>query len=382
MSNILSLALYYLLFLLSAVFAFVVERRDELTDSRWIFRFNQRYLKIDPIKTVSWLLLLFFPVFMASIRHGIGTDYDQYEVIYTRNSNIDIGSLSSVSSQPTEYISNVMYKIAFLLFGDFHGYLFIASLITIWVAFVAMHYFSSEISFSLSVLSYLCLCYAPSLNIIRQMMAVSVVFFGLRYITMRKPIRYIITIVIATFFHTTALFALPFYFLQVKDGKHAKLKHIIISVFCLLIPFFFGKAFAIFTSIPIFSSYYGFFYSSDYGFLHVTDIVFRLPVALVILAFRKRLEAKNEHNRLFELLFLMEFISLGLTYYNKWLYRLMYYCIPGEIVLVSQLPHCVSSNNKRIISIGIVLYYIAFFFLNNFIRGVDEVFPFTTLTFQ
>ncbi|MCI9227922.1 MAG: EpsG family protein [Dorea sp.] len=379
MSNQMSLMLYYSVFFISALFAHVIEKKDRLSGTKSICYFRNGIMKIYSKKMLLWFAMMFFPVYIATIRYGIGTDYTQYKVFFYRNSAINLNDLSSVALQPTEVISNVIYKIAYILFGDFQGYLFITSLITIWVAFVAMHYYSNEISFFVATFSYFCLCYAPSLNIIRQMMAVSVVFYGLRYITNKKLIKYLITILVATLFHTTAIFGVLFYFLRIKNDKNVKIRQIGMIIVCLSFPIFFGSIFELFTSLSLFRTYYGFFYSTDFGFLHVTDIVFRLPIAIVIIVFRKKLEARNEVNYFFELLFLMEFVSLMLTSYNKWLYRLMYYCIPGEIVLVSQFPQCVPLRDKQIVRIGVVFYYAAFFFLNNYVRGVDEIFPFVSI---
>ncbi len=377
MSSQLSLVFYYIIFLSTSLLAASIAYADYRDDKAYLFRFTQGFLQIRAGQLIKWFSLILIPVLTASFRYGLGTDYPSYKILYSRISQISNIDLATVA-QPTEYISNLLYKIAYWMFNDFQGWLFLTSLITIAVAYLAIHDYRDTSDIFIMTFSYMALLFAPSLNIIRQIMAGSVVFWGLKYVPERKPIKYFVLIFIAMMLHTSAVFAALFYFLNVKESKYAGLKQAVMFALCATIPAVFSQAFEVFTSFSVFQSY-GTIYSNQYGFLHVSDILFRLPIAALILVFRRRLEENDKDSRFYELLFFMEFVSLLLTGYNRWLYRMMYFCIPGEIVLVSRLPKCFSKNSKLFIRIGIVAYYVVFFYINNYWRGVDEIFPYITI---
>lgn len=81
----------------------------------------------------------------------------------------------------------------------------------------------------LSVLTYFAFgCFEYSFGIFRQMIALSIVLIGTRYIREKKLVKYFVTIGVAMAFHTTAIIMLPLYWIyQVKIEK--KLKWIFVA---------------------------------------------------------------------------------------------------------------------------------------------------------
>lgn len=377
MSNQLSLIFYYSIFFLTSLLAMWIANVNIRDEKNFLIKIDNGRLKIRNGQIVKWILLLMVPVLTSAFRYGLGTDYPSYKIIYNRISQVSLSDITTIA-QPTEYISNLIYKLAYWIFDDFQGWLFLTAFITMLVAYIAIQHYKDTSDVFIMTFAFMVLLYAPSLNIVRQILADSIVFIGLRFIPERKPAKYFIIILLATMLHTSAIFAAFFYFLNVKEGKYAGLKQIIIFVLCAAIPTVFSRVFDVFTSLSAFQSY-GTIYSSQYGLLHVSDIFFRLPIAVVILLFRGRLEENDSDSRFYELLFFMEFVSLLLTSYNRWLYRMMYYCIPGEMILVSRLPKCVSKESRILVKAGIIAYYVLFFYINNYYRGVDEIFPYITI---
>lgn len=377
MSNQISLLFYYMIFFCSAGIAAWIAKTDARDNRSYLVEVNNGVLRVRGGQLIKWLLLVMIPVIAAALRYGIGTDYASYYILYEKISHSNIAGFATIT-QSTEFVSNMLYKVAYWVFNDFQGWLFLTSLITFLIGFVAIYGYKDSSSIFLMVFSFLILLYAPSYNIVRQIMAVSVVFVGLKYIPKRKPIHYFLIIFIATLLHTSAIFAAFFYFLNVKESKYAWIKQIIMFIACAAIPAVFSTVFGLFTSFAAFQNY-GTIYSNQYGLLHVADIIFRLPIAIVILLFRGKLEKNDSDSRFYELLFFMEYISLLLTGYNKWLYRMMYFCIPGEVVLISRIPKCVSKNARGFVIAGIILYYVLFFCINNYYRGVDQIFPYLSI---
>lgn len=86
----------------------------------------------------------------------------------------------------------------------------------------------------ISVLTYFTFSFFEySFGIFRQMIALSIVLVGTKYIIDRKLIKYIVTIVLAMTFHTTSIIMLPFYWIYRLDFEK-KLNFIfIVEIICL-----------------------------------------------------------------------------------------------------------------------------------------------------
>ena len=76
----------------------------------------------------------------------------------------------------------------------------------------------------LSVLTYFTFgCFEYSFGIFRQMIALSIVLIGTKYIREKKIVKYLVTVGLAMTFHTTAIIMLPLYWIyQIRMGKKLK----------------------------------------------------------------------------------------------------------------------------------------------------------------
>lgn len=75
------------------------------------------------------------------------------------------------------------------------------------------------ISFGVSVAVYYVMFYMMSLNLMRQFIAVSIVFFATRYLLKGQNIRYLIFVVVASLFHQSALIGVLFIYFSVTTWK-------------------------------------------------------------------------------------------------------------------------------------------------------------------
>ena len=114
--------------------------------------------------------LVFYLCFFASVRYGIGTDYHHYEYYYEA---VKLGSKLVYNSSPLFLLLN---KLCLLLKFDFKIFIFICSFITIL-------YFTRSINnevFIFEMLIFYGLIYIQSFCIIRQMMACTIVIYGMK----------------------------------------------------------------------------------------------------------------------------------------------------------------------------------------------------------
>ncbi len=75
------------------------------------------------------------------------------------------------------------------------------------------------ISFSASVAAYYVMFYMMSLNLMRQFIAMSIVFYATRYLFRGKNIRFLIFVVVAALFHQSALISILFIYFNITTWK-------------------------------------------------------------------------------------------------------------------------------------------------------------------
>ena len=150
-------------------------------------------------------IALFIIVFISIFRFDVGWDYvNYYNYIY----NVEILQILGLEpfSQLLCYVALYFNSppLLFILFG----------LPTYLILFQALRRFS--VDFRISILVYLAFFYLESFTSMRQTLALSITFWGFRYVLTRSFAKYFFVIVLAALFHMSALVALviyPIYFL-------------------------------------------------------------------------------------------------------------------------------------------------------------------------
>ena len=169
-----------------------------------LFRKNKK------LYVVSICLLLSL---VSGLRHSsIGNDTATY--LRTHNAVAEKGlDVMDISRIEPGYI--LLYFASTKVSKDFNFFLFAVALITnAGVAFLIIK-FSKNPLVSL-LLFVLFRFYFDEMNIMRQFLSMSIVFYGVEYAKRKKLTKYIMVIILATTFHYSALFALSIYFLLGK----------------------------------------------------------------------------------------------------------------------------------------------------------------------
>lgn len=164
-----------------------------------------------------------FPVFLCALvlslfcgLRGIGTGVDTYNyysfMSYIRGSGISFGSdigFSAISYFLMGFLDNPYYPLVFFSF------------VTNFLIVYRLWEFRKDSSFSLMLFIYMALQYAYAFNIVRQFLAIAIIFWATRYIERGEYIKYIILNIIASMIHTSALlcFSLLFVTFGYKSPK-------------------------------------------------------------------------------------------------------------------------------------------------------------------
>lgn len=166
-----------------------------------------------------FLFIIFFMLFVVSaIRNYVGTDYGVYLNYYRGIGN----RIYSGDGMEIGYF--YLNKITKYLFGGEYTIFIVTSLIIIWMFYITVKKFSVDPL--LSVILFICIgLYLGSFNIIRQSIAIAFILYSYKY--SETKFKWMIPILIASLFHTTALLVIPFYAIAKMDLQK---KHYLILI--------------------------------------------------------------------------------------------------------------------------------------------------------
>ena len=152
--------------------------------------------------------IAFFILFLFSaLRFDVGWDYVSYFDLIERNTKFyqdQINRLEPIN----QMLILISQSISFTQF-----YFIITSFLVCILFYKVFKQHSSNFTISTILFISLPIFYFNSFSIIRQFVALSIVFYGYRYIKSQNIIKFFIVIIIAILFHRSAFVAIPLYFL-------------------------------------------------------------------------------------------------------------------------------------------------------------------------
>ena len=195
-------------------------------------------LEARPAKIILTILSLVIPIVISGIRYNVGIDFPEYEKIFN---NIIAGREAwDHILEPTFYlfswISDFLTHNSVILFTIYAGifvsfsYLFITKVVP--RAYVPLTYFVMLLTI-----------FPMSMNVVRQSAAVAVCAFAVWFIINKKPAKFIITVLLASTLHFSAIILLPLYLINLLFKKlDMGLKKVyitlaVVAILCILAPF-------------------------------------------------------------------------------------------------------------------------------------------------
>lgn len=369
---------YLVCFILSCVFA----RFDEY--------FKKNHHKI--LAFFSAFLAIGIPCVLAGARDiGIGTDTSGYaEPLFNA---INTRHYSIVELLNSSYAKDIETVVLFLYYGVslFSDNIFWVFFFTEFICLVPVYVtignskISSDLKW-LSLFAYYCLFYCYTLNLMRQMMAVAVVFSGFNFLRQGKTKRYIILVLFSMLIHKTAIIGIviwPLYstcvmkrislssLFSVKDNSNLiKLNRWLYrNRFFLLLIYIIMSLVVLFSSTKLIKIISVVKKSYAYQFEHINSS-FNLsfaPLVLMIMyifpciLWYKILVNKNSEYRFF---FFMSFISIilwQLQGVSSEMYRVVLYI---WFYIIVAIPYFVQAFHDKFTKLTISVYYTFLLFFN------------------
>lgn len=324
----------------------------------YLFIFLLLGVFIRPEKQNLYFVFSFSFLFILSAFRDIsvGTDTLSYQIIFDR---VGSGYLEITQEIGWYYLN----KIVILLRGDdFQSLLIASTLITLLPIFYIVKKYSLNPMLSI-FLYYSFYIYLQSFNITRQVLAVSIFVLSLPFLFKGKNKLYILGVIFAALFHTTALLTLPLIF--IRKIPYNKIWWSIIVLLSLIFGVLLSSILIPFITKLLGYEHYLYLNDSDESITGVFLLLTNLFSILIILTSSK----DSFLLRLFFAYIIFHNITLGVPY----AYRLVLFF---SVVQILFLPYYVYNNKlmHRNIALLLVIGYATVFFIR--VYGGAGVIPY------
>ncbi|MGO4933589.1 EpsG family protein [Clostridium perfringens] len=343
-----------------------------------IYKKNIFFGKLMIILSLTLILII------VGLRDNIGMDYQGYVIIYNRVINLNFwqifNSLELISIEPGfSFINLICFKIGI----GYKGVFFLVELISlIYIYKGIMYWIEDKENIYLVILIYMALIFFPSMNGIRQYLAVSMFLYYSKYIVERKVWRFILSIILMSTIHLSSIFLIPFYFIY--NIKFTKKKYIFYIIILFLLGLTIGSV--LFDIIGNFNSKYSIYInlegynSSSYNLKYFNYfMIFDILIGYILISINKKCNKKEKISNTLFIIFVILKVSLGgyklfLRFNN---YFLIFSIFPLERILKYS-----NERNKTFIKISIFFYYIILYsytIYTYYIRPDNLIIPYRSI---
>lgn len=290
-------------------------------------------------KKIFEVLSFIIPMVIGGFRNFVGTDYPLYITLYNNNSTVDFGFI--VISRIAKYFNS--YQLMF----------FIYNFLTLLFIFLGLKNVDKKFR-TFSYFGYLFLFYTSSFNIIRQMLAVSIIFYSFKYIINKNFFKFFIWVIVATCFHNTAILVLPLYIIVNFNIKYKLFSLAVLLLICLN----YEKLIYIFSNISILSKFVR--YSEYTGTVSFNNYSFYLDLLILIylLIFRKAINNYNKDNDKYLYMYSISVILMLTGFTNPAVKRIANYFKTSILFLLPVIPYVQKDSKNKMLHFLIIIIYV------------------------
>lgn len=327
----------------------------------------RKLLVVFLVLTLSYLLLI--------RDSSIGTDTENYIFMLTimEESVTSVAALTALNIEPGFVLSSYFLKL--ILNNDFIV-LFCFALIT--YGFYIKGAIKNNLNLAIfiaAIFSYTGL-YFMSFNVIRQCIALSIIFFGINFLTSNSNKKFIITCLVAAIFHYSAIICILFIPLY-------RYRNILYRNWYILAGTTIGSSyFFIKLIISLGERYSGYLISDDVTNLpSITMFSFYIFIFIFSILLFKFIDPKlRDHFKFYSVLYTI-YISLCLFFYisglsNQGLVRISLYFMWPIIFIIDFALKSIKDRNTRYFLNVLVITFLSFFFIYSLAHKGVELVPF------
>lgn len=333
---------------------------------------------------LCYTLSVFTIAVLAALRNlDIGTDIQTY-VIWEFEDAISSTSLIDFVVDKVGVMEPLYLFITYFVacFTDnVHWLLLVIGIITYGFIMAGLCKYSNIISVSIGWICFLFLFYGDTLNLIRQSIAMSIVFWGFHFVLKNSESKFWVTFLVSFLIHnSTIVFVSIYLLLKILKKRNSVLTNLGIVLCLCLVVFNYQILLELLMNIGIlpikFTRYiaYGFTYS-------INQVILRLPFILFILVFYKQFvffdkSTNKGEGALYLLLLIFDLVLCQLRGILPALYRVSLYFGMFKMIAYSRIYFI--TNNKLFMGTVLLMFLIIVWIYQNVIQGNNEIYPYTS----
>ena len=261
--------------------------------------------------------------------------------------------------------------------------MFISHLLICFLIYKTLIRKSDTLSVPIGLFAFYLLFYNMSLNLHRQFMAIAVVFYCTKYIEDKKPLKYLIGVIVAMGFHTSALLTIIFYplFQIFRDNKNNKWKIVLVFTVILTLIFYNKIVYFMVYILNILPEKYYLLYRLSFDNLDFmfVDTLYRLCLLFLIFIQYKNLLKNDINNSVYTYLSIIDIIILQIGTFSQYAFRISLYTGIYMILIISQFIKTSLKDNAKITTI-IMMVLSLFYWWYIYIHGnSSETFPYRSI---
>ncbi|HAW57533.1 MAG TPA: hypothetical protein DCX03_00735 [Bacteroidales bacterium] len=313
--------------------------------------------------SLVWVLL----GIISAFRYNVGTDYVSYEEMFNG---------VATNTLPAVWISKEkgflwLLEFVHMLGGNFQAICLITTVMIMCFSYYGFKFILKDKPDYLPLLTLLYISgfYFFSLNAIRQSIAVSIFIFSVRYIYEQKPVKYFMLVLMAFFFHKSAIILFPLYwFLNIRLSRIAIVGLVAISIGLLA----FNPFDTLKNMFSVYDLMYSRYFSDDTLSVSTTMLGRAISIASSIgFLFVGALLDRNDRiqNIIFNsviIFIILRLVSLDLSVMN----RLAVYFKPMIIVFILLIIMSLINNVKDIKLVTVFLLIVLSFSYSNYVSYI------------
>lgn len=332
------------------------------------------------LKILVWISLV-VPILIASLRYGVGTDYFSYTEIYKVVSQLSLSDFLSSDKTTHELGFFALVKLSSYLS---HGYALLfamSSILTVVFYYLGLNKYQPKHK-ALAYFLYLTVIFPLTLNTMRQGIAMSICFFAFTFMISKNAKKFILWILIASLFHTSALVLLPFYFLNkvIKPGDDKSnyatfIKIFLVSLAVLMVLPYFSDVLSTITLFDKYTKYQDIVANGNNYTFYLKALILG-----ILLFFYRRILAVDKNNAYFLAFAMIDVAMSTLGFTSSIFNRITLYFIFFNLLLLTSIIDIFKDRLGKFISTtSLILFGYLYFLLSNYVLGQAHVIPYTFL---
>lgn len=341
--DIKSITIYSTVFSLSILLSFIIEKRI-------IYRKKTNKYHI--------FIIILPLVILSTIRIGVGTDFYAYENIYYLVNSMSFKEVVINTKYGNEPLYVLLNKVAYILFNDFRAVLFLNTFISYYLITSRLSKFTEKIPISFGLFISLMLHFSLGFNIMRQMIAMSIVFYSIEFIFENNFKKYLFFIIVASLFHNSAIVFIALYLFNSKDNSLKNKLQIFYFIFILLSPLLFYSASTLLVKFNLFERYNHFFRGENIS-LGLGFLIKIIPLFLLIIPYTKYFDRKTRlYFNISLLLIPLSFLGYSFEYGN----RLAIYVQFMFYFLIPRVSNIIDNRDEKFLFNSYYILYLIYYY--------------------